>query len=466
MPYNSSPGVYVEEKQSLVQPIAGVGTSTAAFIGVFPETFNIPTETQISVGKESISSSDLKPNSKDTYKLKRFPVIESQGLFEIEVNNSSDKSAKLINDANDSASYVQLSKVPEGELNIAATYIAIQLRDFKSLTEKKVELCTNFTEFKRIFGDFSIEPGQQRLAHAVYGFFNNGGTRCYVTRVTKKEDINDDLLAEFEAIDEISLVVAPGITDAATREKIITHCKDKTGDRFAIFDSEENADANNLANLNLVESDYAAFYFPWIQVFDPATKALDPNGKGVIFVPPSGHIAGIYARVDAQRGIHKAPANEVVSGAVGVKQAISKNQQNGLNSKGINCIRVFNSSIKVWGARTLSQSNELRYINVRRTLLFLRESIDEGTQWAVFEPNNPALWQKIKRNVSDFLLVQWRAGALFGNTEREAFYLKCDAETNPPTEVALGRVIAEVGVSIVRPAEFVIFRISQTTLPS
>lgn len=183
-------------------------------------------------------------------------------------------------------------------------------------------------------------------------------------------------------------------------------------------------------------------------------------------MPPSGHIAGIYARVDAQRGIHKAPANEVVSGAVGVKQAISKNQQDGLNSKGINCIRVFNSGIKVWGARTLSQNNELRYINIRRTLLFLRESIDEGTQWAVFEPNNPALWQKIKRNVSDFLLVQWRAGALFGNTEREAFYVKCDAETNPPTEVALGRVIAEVGVSIVRPAEFVIFRISQTTLPS
>ena len=149
-----------------------------------------------------------------------------------------------------------------------------------------------------------------------------------------------------------------------------------------------------------------------------------------------------------------------------VKHAISKSQQDGLNPKGINCIRVFNGNIKVWGARTLSANNELRYINVRRTLLFLRESIDEGTQWAVFEPNNPALWQKIKRNISDFLLVQWRSGALFGNTPQEAFYVQCDSETNPSTDVALGKVTAKVGVSIVRPAEFVIFQISQFTLPS
>ncbi|MBD2358701.1 phage tail sheath family protein [Tolypothrix sp. FACHB-123] len=370
----------------------------------------------------------------------------------------------LKNDDQKKLALVKFKTAPPKGQTVTGDY-AIQFPDFISVTEKEVKLCTSFTEFKKFFGDFSIDPGQQQLAHAVYGFFNNGGTRCYVTRVKDKKDIKD-VLTELEVIDEISLVVAPGITDPSARNNIIDHCKEKTGDRFAIFDSEENADANNAASFNLVESDYAALYFPWIQVFDPATKAKNPNGNGLIFVPPSGHIAGIYARVDAQRGIHKAPANEVVSGAVGVEKAISKNQQDGLNSKGINCIRVFNSTIKVWGARTLSKSNELRYINVRRTLLFLRESIDEGTQWAVFEPNNPALWQKIKRNVSDFLLVQWRAGALFGNTEREAFYVKCDAETNPPTEVALGKVIAEVGVSIVRPAEFVIFRISQTTLPS
>ena len=180
-------------------------------------------------------------------------------------------------------------------------------------------------------------------------------------------------------------------------------------------------------------------------------------------MPPSGHVAGIYARVDTNRGVHKAPANEVVLGALGLKYNVSKATQDGLNPDGINCIRELNGNIRVWGARTIGgdANGEWRYVNVRRLFLFLRESIDEGTQWVVFEPNTPDLWSKITRNITAFLTNVWRAGALFGNTPQEAFYVKCDAETNPPEVRDAGQVVTEIGVAVVKPAEFVIFKISQ-----
>jgi hypothetical protein len=208
-------------------------------------------------------------------------------------------------------------------------------------------------------------------------------------------------------------------------------------------------------------TDFAAFYFPWLQVFDPVSN-------GPVYTPPSGHVAGIYARVDNSRGVHKAPANEPVIGALDVKYPISKAQQDGLNPQGVNCIRNLNGNFTVWGARTLGgdANADLKYINVRRTLLFLRKSIEDGTQWVVFEANEPGLWQKITRNITAFLTNVWRSGALFGTTVQEAFYVKCDAETNPPELRNLGQVVTEVGVAIVRPAEFVIFRISQFTAPS
>ena len=203
------------------------------------------------------------------------------------------------------------------------------------------------------------------------------------------------------------------------------------------------------------------------QVFDPATKLQKPDGDGLLAVPPSGHMAGIYARVDNARGVHNAPANEPILGALNVTQMISKADQDTLNPKGVNCIRVLNDNILAFGARTIGgdANADLKYINVRRTLLFLRESIDEGMQFVVFEPNTPALWQKITRNTTAFLTNVFRSGALFGTTPAEAFFVKCDAETNPPELRELGQVVTEIGVSIVRPAEFVIFRISQVTLP-
>jgi hypothetical protein len=198
-------------------------------------------------------------------------------------------------------------------------------------------------------------------------------------------------------------------------------------------------------------------YFPWI-------RGRDPLAAGVIVdQPPSGSIAGIYARVDAERGVHKAPANEPIRGAVGLNYLVTHEEQGGLNKAGVNCIRFFpNSGIRVWGARTLAEeASEWRYINVRRLFNMIKESISEGTGWVVFEPNDPTLWQSIIRDVSAFLTLLWRDGALMGATPQQAFFVKCDAETNPPEVIDAGRVVIEIGIAPVKPAEFIVFKIGQ-----
>ncbi len=424
----SAPGVYVVEVASTIQAIAGVGTSTAGFIGVVPDAVDIPSP-----------NPNYNPNQD----------ISPQNLPHVTTSFS-------VND-----------RIKAGEM----------------------KLCTNFSEFKRFFGDFSTNAGQNTLAHAVYGFFNNGGTVCYVVRAVRESDITADFLKQtFETIDGISIVVAPGITDNAVRDAIVNHCAEATKDRFAILDSPEVVEANaqppvenapNFPDLNKLSpanqqnilpqnSNYAAFYFPWIQVFDPANRIMQPQENGRKYVPPSGHIAGIYARVDSTRGVHKAPANEPIFGALDLKYNLSRNQQALLNPQGVNCIRNINGNIRVWGAQTLGgdRNGEFRYINVRRTLIFLRKSIEEGTQFAVMEPNDRSLWAKITRNVTAFLTTVWRSGALFGATPKDAFFVRCDETTNTPEDRELGRVVTEIGVAIVRPAEFVIFQISQTTSSS
>jgi len=347
---------------------------------------------------------------------------------------------------------------------------------------EEVKLCTNFGEFKKFFGDFSTDEGQNILAHAVYGFFKNGGSRCYVVRVKSEKDLakfNDstaitNVLDKFAAIDEIAIVAAPGITDKSCLQAIADYIvKEPVKDWIAVFDSPLNVP--DQTKLNLLAADrivpgksaYAALYYPWIQVFDPATKLEKPDGDGLKLVPPSGHIAGIYARVDSQRGVHKAPANEPVLGALGLTTNITKAQQGELNKNGINCIRNLNGNFLVWGARTLGgdANGEFMYLNVRRLFNYLKKSIDQGTQWTVFEPNSPELWAKIRRNVTSFLMTVWRSGALFGNTPEQAFYVKCDEETNPPELRDRGQVVIEIGVAVVKPAEFVIFNLSQWAGP-
>jgi hypothetical protein len=389
------------------------------------------------------------------FNLANYPVVTDAGASTIKVGGVA-ATGKVANDTTNNVATVTLDTAPATGAAVAVDYTVGST--FTPVPTGQVVLCTNFTEFTKSFGDFSTDTGQQVLAHAVYGFFNNGGTRCYVVREKAIGAIQTSSLPKFAAVDEIAIVAAPGITDSGVRTAIIAHCAIDTQDRFAIFDSTETI-AGDITAQGLApppNTTYAAYYFPWIQVFDPAT---DSN----IFVPPSGHVAGIYARVDSTRGVHKSPANEVVYGALDVKYPLSRPQQDGLNPSGINCIRQVNGNITVWGARTIggNANADFKYISVRRLFLFLRKSIDQGTQWVVFEPNSPPLWQKIKRNVTAFLTNVWRDGALFGDTAMQAFYVKCDTETNPPELRDQGEVVTEIGVAVVEPAEFVVFRISQ-----
>ncbi|TWV58268.1 phage tail sheath family protein [Streptomyces misionensis] len=273
-----------------------------------------------------------------------------------------------------------------------------------------------------------------------------------------------------EAIDEITMVAVPDLMGAYQRGDIdaegvrtvqlavISHCE-QMGDRVAVLDAPPGLTAQQVRTWRNDEagydSRYATLYYPWVRVFDPA------SGRNTT-VPPSGHVAGVWARSDAERGVHKAPANEVIRGAVDLELRLSKGEQDLLNPIGVNCVRAFpGRGIRIWGARTLSSDPAWRYLNVRRLFNYLEESILLGTQWVVFEPNDDRLWSSIRRNVTAFLTEEWRRGALFGRTAEEAFYVKCDRDNNPQESIDQGRVVCEIGVAPVKPAEFVVFRLAQ-----
>lgn len=426
MPQYLSPGVYVEEVPPLSRPIAGVGTSTPGFIGVIPDTIHLP------ASPAGTDSDEIKQRG---YKHVSYTV------------NAEAKQAYRITSW---GQYVKLFGDFVGESSAAAVTT----------------------------GNPAVTPSQRHLAHAVYGFFNNGGSSCYVVRITAGTQL-DNALASLAAIDNIAMIVAPGLSGATEYSKLIAHCE-LLKDRVAILDSVASDNAFDSGDFSKLESPatsstvgrpqnstYAAFYFPWLQVFDPATSLIQSatKGDGLVYVPPSGHIAGIYARTDATRGVFKAPANEALQGVTGLKYLLSHADQDSLNDNGVNLIRPLVGALRVWGGRTVGgdANGEYRYISTRRYFNYLRESIDQGTQFVVFEPNSSALWERIKRTVGGFLLREWRSGALFGTTPEKAFFVKCDADTNPPEVREAGQVVTEIGVAIVKPAEFVIFRIQQTS---
>jgi uncharacterized protein len=229
-------------------------------------------------------------------------------------------------------------------------------------------------------------------------------------------------------------------------------------DRLALIDPLPNMSPQEVKKWRESEANYdskfAAMYYPWIEVAGPDGKPMH--------VPPCGHIAGVWARNDRERGVHKAPANEVVRGVLNPVTQITKGEQDTLNPSGINCIRTFTGmGVRVWGARTLSSDPAWRYVNVRRLFNYVEKSIEKGTQWVVFEPNDLDLWERVKRDVNAFLTGVWRDGALFGATPSDAFIVKCDAELNPPDVRDRGQLVIEVGLAPVKPAEFVIFRFQQ-----
>ena len=283
-------------------------------------------------------------------------------------------------------------------------------------------------------------------------------------------------LAGLADIDPISILAVPDHANAvalanpadrdALRNAVIDQCE-LLKDRFAVISVESGE--GDPATINPPrDSSYAAFYAPWIRVSDPRNGAT-------LLVPPVGHVAGVYARTDIERGVHKAPANEVLRGMVTVdinatrkplEFTFGKREQDFLNPRGVNLIRDFRSDrrgIRVYGGRTMSTDGTWRYVNVRRLLLFIEESIDEGTQWVVFEPNDEPLWARVRQSVRNFLLLTWRTGALQGSREQDAFFVRCDRTTMTQADIDAGRLICHIGVAPVKPAEFVIFRIQLNT---
>ncbi|MGH7862580.1 MAG: phage tail sheath family protein, partial [Candidatus Dormibacteraceae bacterium] len=245
---------------------------------------------------------------------------------------------------------------------------------------------------------------------------------------------------------------------------LIVHCQIRMRYRVAVLDSPDNEVVSDvMAYRGQMDSTHAALYYPWITVLDP----LDPDGRREIDLPPSGYVAGIYARSDALYGVVKAPANEVVLGAINFETLLNKAQQDILNPLGINCFRFFEDrGYRLWGARTISSDPDWKYISVRRYFAYLEHSIDKGTQWAVFENNGDALWANVQQTVSDFLFNEWRNGALLGAKPEQAFFVRCDRSTMTQNDLDNGRLICLVGVAVVKPAEFVIFRIGQWTADS
>ena len=354
-------------------------------------------------------------------------------------------------------------------------------------------------------------PKPSHLASAMIGYYQNGGKQAYVLpiKVKKGVAIDDKVLTSFSNVldplrnlEEITILIFPDLmllpkesneskeSVAGVQQRLIEHCSSMKN-RIAILDTPDvdlskspvkddswykklkgdlvTQGSADSATPKLNHS-YGAVYYPWIKVPAGNTRVVSSastpdtsgNNSEPVSVPPSGHVAGIFARVDLDRGVHRAPANENVVGAVGTSQRVTRDAQANLNPLGVNCIRTFpGQGILVWGSRTLSEAEAWRYVNVRRLFCNIQDSIQRSTRWVVFEPNNSVLWAAIRRDLEAYLTTRWREGALFGKSPEQAFFVKCDEETNPKELREKGFCTVEVGLAAVRPAEFLIIRIGQ-----
>ncbi|NEW60824.1 phage tail sheath family protein [Sulfurovum sp. bin170] len=374
---------------------------------------------------------------------------------------------------------VYIEEVELGAKPIAG--VGTSVAGFVGVTDKggayqdKPTLVTSWGDFVLKFGYYTVDAPY--MAPALFSFFLNGGTTAFIVKSADDSDgaiVGTDGgagartgLTALTDVDEVTMVMAPGVTTETVIKALIAHCE-LMKDRIAILDTpEDTITTTAIATYkeDAISADgYASLYAPWYKSAVEYIDTADNNKlkSQQIFIPPSGAMAGVYSRSDTGRGVHKAPANEQVRGALELKVNYNKAEQALLNPNGINCIRAFaGRGILVWGARTTASNSLWKYINVRRLFMFLEESIDEGTQWVVFEPNDAKLWDRVKQTIINFLTTQWREGALMGSTPEEAFFVKCDRETMTQDDIDNGRLICEIGVCPVKPAEFVIFRIAQ-----
>lgn len=511
MPSYLSPGVYVEEVESGSRPIEGVGTSVAAFVG-FAQKGPLDEPTLITNWSQFVSRfGDFVEGAYLAASVYGFFANGGGTCYVVRIGDGSAPSPAVEPGAEEPGAAGSAGPVAIGAYSVVARpgvtgAITVEIadvegddppsdafrlivrrdgkaaEDYPSVTTKRskenvatrvntASALIEITETGTGAAPARPEPQTVTLAPALPASAPAAGPaltpEVYVGDPDRRSGIGG-----LEAVDEITTVAIPDLMSAyerglldldgviAVQQALITHCE-LMGDRVAVLDPPPGLTPQEVGDWRSeragYDSRYATLYYPWIGVADPSTNRVS-------LVPPSGHVAGVWARNDDQRGVHKAPANEVVRGAVALQTQLTKGEHDRLNPIGVNCIRAFpGRGIRVWGARTLASDPAWRYLNVRRLFNYLEESILAGTQWVVFEPNDDALWARIRRTVAAFLVNEWRRGALFGLTPEEAFYVKCDRETNPPESVDAGQVICEIGVAPVRPAEFVVFRLSQLT---
>ena len=508
MPTYQSPGVYVEEVAAGARPIEGVGTAVAAFVGLAESgPFNRPTLVSnwtqfnntfggfvagsylaqavygyfmngggncyvVRIGQDPGSNTPA-PRGARAKELAAAPTAQI-GRLKVSVIDPTvqpnEVSIQIADAGGDNPGPEAFKLVVKRNGQVVEEYDNAQLGKGKQSVVTMVNAASKLINLEE-----TSSGAVERLPNSETALAAPPSAAALPSTRLSADDYVGDVadrtgFAGLEAVEEITMLCVPDLMSAyqqgaidldtvqAVQTAMIAHCE-LMGDRVAILDPPPGFNAQQIKEWRVdkarYDSMYASLYWPWIQTMNPATGLL-------AFMPPSGHMAGIWSRNDDTRGVHKAPANEVVRGAVDLEINITRNEQDLLNPEGINCVRAFpGRGIRVWGARTLSSDPAWRYLNVRRLFNFLEESILNGTSWVVFEPNDEALWAKIRRTIAAFLVMQWRAGALFGSTPDESFYVKCDAETNPAEGIDAGQVVCEIGVAPVKPAEFVIFRLAQ-----
>ena len=512
-----SPGVYVEEVDRGSKPIEAVGTAVAAFIGYTEKAVEEKNGESVSlVGKPTVVtnwsqyvqkfggfvSGAYLPDSVYGYfnnggSIAYIVSIKTMGESsdpelaspaKTSVRTADDKANLLEFTAKaggPSGNGLKVDVKPEGgedgknkSFTVVITQNGQVAETYEGLTtgsgEKNVETVLK-TQSKLVTVKVT---GKGEIVPAAGSFAMAGGE--IKTKAISLGDYQGSSAARtglggLEPIEDVTMVIVPDLYSSyeageidmkgvqAVQQAIIDYCE-HIRYAFALLDSPPNLmpqEVKEWRNQVNYDTTRAALYYPWIEIAD----LTGSNGR-TRMVPPSGHMAGIYARTDATRGVHKAPGNEIVRGALGLGVMVTKGEHDLLNPIGVNVIRSFpGRGIRIWGARTLSSDPSWRYINVRRLFNMVEESIERGTQWVVFEPNDQFLWMRVKRDVSSFLKTVWLSGALFGQTTEQAYFVKCDEETNPPELRDLGQMVVEIGMCPVKPAEFVIFRIGQWAGP-
>jgi phage tail sheath protein FI len=505
MPEYLSPGVYVEEFEIGARPIEGAGTSTAGFLG---ETERGPTAPQPVTGWlnfqrvygghfEQENASPYLPFSVEGF----FANGGSRCYVARVVKNDAIRANGKLVDATENCLTVTAVgegswgnrvgiKVSQGTFTTSDNPLfrmtVYYWRPGKTVdTDKPDETADIIEDFDDLSVDSSSDNYYENKVNGISNLVvitkegdDSGGLPTETTVVMPLENGSDGTLpivvvdyqqgagtlepggrqglSALNDVDEVAVLYAPNASDIVDLPAALIGACETLKDRFAIIDAPKGeSTVANLKPRDNYSTMYAAYYYPWIKVYDPLTRLYKP-------VPPGGHIAGIYARSDIDRGVYKAPANEKVNGAKDLEFHIGKGEQDILNPRGVNCIRAFSGrGIRVWGARTLSSNSLWKYVNVRRLFIYLEESIEKGTQWVVFEPNDEKLWARVRQTVNHFLTTVWRSGALMGSTPEEAFFVKCDRTTMTQSDIDNGRLIVLIGAAPVKPAEFVIFRIAQ-----